>query len=1011
MQWSIPNQVIDQARELIKRDRILEVVPDEDSWQWDAMVMSDCVHHVLLDGTSKEKDWCDCPSFQEKGYCIHTVACELFLKEKYGSRLLKKEQGVQKMFSRLDMLLSSLSYEKVTPIRLYPALFCESGSYKISLKMSQENNNRKYIIKNLSEWLYLLKRGGYYQLGKETIFLYWTALGKEDQALLHLLWPLLELASDQEKRELMLSATSFLSIAHLLSEQKRLVLNNEKGQLQRQSFFPITLYCHEEDEGLLIVKEENANLIDHSFLLMNHFSYWVLDEKEQQCLKLVKLLFLDHSRLYLTKREEEIWWQHYYPQFKQNITIVLDEKLEKKMINAPLHCSFEVDLMQSRLQITPMTHYKTEQGVLGKSLNQYVIRDIEKENDILSYFKQQHYTQKKNHFVKTASVENIFSFFNKDYEKLKQWGEVTISQTLQDKQPRPVDLEIQAREKNKYLEINFDISKITPEEILPFIESIQKNDHFFETINGEWLDLTSDSVKEMKKMIQANDKQLTKEGTLKLTNTALLSLPKQIHSSEKLKEIKRYLGREQRYPLKSFGHLSVPLRAYQKEGVRFLKMLFDFGLSGILADDMGLGKTIQVLAYLSLQKDEGYNKTLIVVPASVIYNWEKEIQTKLPGLKVTIVHGKKEERLKKIVQKSEVWITSYASFRQDVQEYKKQFYHHLILDEAQMVKNDNSQIFKALKQIQPEQWIALSGTPIENRKEELWSLFHLILPHLLGSKTQFGQMDVTEIKRLTMPFILRRTKEEVLQELPKRQDDHFYSSLTKDQKALYLAYLKEMNQKIKDLDDDALRKQRIPILAGITRLRQICCSPALIDKHYSVTSGKLTQLMEKVKEALNEGHRLLIFSQFTSMLTILEQQLKEEQISSLMLTGKTKAIERQRLCEAFNQGQGDVFLISLKAGGSGLNLTGADIVILFDSWWNPAIEEQAAGRAHRLGQDKKVKVWHFIAKGTVEEKIEVLQHKKKVLFDQLINEQEINKQVQLTDEDLRYLLSYNEKGE
>ncbi|HFL0959743.1 TPA: DEAD/DEAH box helicase, partial [Enterococcus faecium] len=378
-----------------------------------------------------------------------------------------------------------------------------------------------------------------------------------------------------------------------------------------------------------------------------------------------------------------------------------------------------------------------------------------------------------------------------------------------------------------------------------------------------------------------------------------------------------------------------------------------------------------------------------------------------PSLSIQVINGNKKEREELLAKDTDIRVTSYASLRQDLANYQSQKIDYLILDEAQMVKNSSTKTAQALRELAVPQRFALSGTPIENNLEELWSLFATIMPGFFPTKTKFRELAAEEIAQMIRPFILRRDKQTVLKDLPEKTEMNLYSALTEEQKTVYLAYLRQMREEITSMDSEAFKKNRIGILAGLTRLRQICCDPRLFIEDYQGGSGKLEQVKDLLVAAKENKRRVLLFSQFTGMLTILQEELAELGISTFYLRGSTKPQDRLSMVDAFNAGEKDVFLISLKAGGTGLNLTGADTVILYDLWWNPAIEEQAAGRAHRIGQKNVVEVWRMISEGTIEERMDSLQQEKRELFQKVIqgNEEQLTK---LTEEDIRMILSVGE---
>jgi SNF2 family DNA or RNA helicase len=349
-------------------------------------------------------------------------------------------------------------------------------------------------------------------------------------------------------------------------------------------------------------------------------------------------------------------------------------------------------------------------------------------------------------------------------------------------------------------------------------------------------------------------------------------------------------------------------------------------------------------------------------------------------------------------------ITSYPLVRRDHSHLAKLDFHTLILDEAQAFKNHTTQTAQAVKMIQATYRFALTGTPVENRLEELWSILDAVSPALFPSRRQFNELQPQVVAKRIKPFLLRRLKRDVLKELPEKIETMQTSELLPEQKKLYLSYLVKLQQEtLKHLQDKDFQKNRIKILAGLTRLRQLCCHPALFVEDYAGGSAKFEQLLETIEECQNAGRRILIFSQFTGMLSLIGQELAEQGVSFFYLDGKTPASERVTLCNRFNEGERDLFLISLKAGGTGLNLTGADTVILYDLWWNPAVEEQAADRAHRIGQKNIVQVIRLVTQGTVEEKMFELQQKKKHLIDEVVQAGE-EAMSALSEQDIREIL-------
>ena len=466
--------------------------------------------------------------------------------------------------------------------------------------------------------------------------------------------------------------------------------------------------------------------------------------------------------------------------------------------------------------------------------------------------------------------------------------------------------------------------------------------------------------------------------------------------------------------------INADFREYQLKGFGWLWFMYTYGLNGILADDMGLGKTLQALTVLQKAKEEdGTEPTLVICPTTVVFNWESEIQKFAPTLSCLKLTGVDRKNLFKKIPEYDVIITSYALVRRDIEKLKDYNFRYVILDESQNIKNALSQTAQAVKKLNAAHKLALSGTPIENKLEELWSVFDFLMPGFLFNMSEFNQRYVNPImeradktveKRLKLqiyPFILRRMKRDVAKDLPDKMENIAYCELTDEQKDFYLQVLDSTKEELfKSIEQNGLEKSRLSIFSALLRLRQICCHPRLYDKenvkHIS-SSGKFEKLKSMLEEIISEGHRILLFSQFVNMLDIVKGWLEREGIKYEYLTGKTK--DRQAAVENFNSDPTiPIFLISLKAGGTGLNLTGADYVIHYDPWWNPAVEDQATDRAYRIGQTKKVFVYRLITKNTVEEKIQKLKTIKRNLVDSVISvDRNIVKS--LTMEDIKEIFS------
>ena len=464
--------------------------------------------------------------------------------------------------------------------------------------------------------------------------------------------------------------------------------------------------------------------------------------------------------------------------------------------------------------------------------------------------------------------------------------------------------------------------------------------------------------------------------------------------------------------------LEATLRGYQEDGFRWLGTLERLGFGGILADDMGLGKTLQVIAHVLAQKETGRGGcTLVVCPASLVYNWMSEIARFSPGFGARAVVGARPARLAALAAAgdADVIVTSYDLLRRDVEEYARMRFLRVVLDEAQYIKNPKAQVTRAVKCLDADVRLALTGTPIENRLADLWSIFDFLMPGYLGTRDQFakryegpveaGEHDGRRLLRCAIgPFVLRRLKSEVLADLPEKTESVVYSQMSPRQRKLYLATQDRLALQVQHMDKGGPQgPERLKVLAELTRLRQICCDPRLCLDGYEGGSAKLETCLELVSQARDAGHRVLVFSQFASMLDLIGQRLSAAHVTWFQLTGRTSKEARERLVRRFQAGEADVFLVSLKAGGVGLNLTAADVVIHYDPWWNVAAQDQATDRAYRIGQRRDVSVMRLVVEGTVEEKIVRMQEAKRDLAASVLDGEEV-RSLLLTRDDLLALL-------
>ena len=547
-----------------------------------------------------------------------------------------------------------------------------------------------------------------------------------------------------------------------------------------------------------------------------------------------------------------------------------------------------------------------------------------------------------------------------------------------------------SQSRNGYMGMKLDIEGVDSNEYREIFSSYKNNNRLYRMKNGAYLDLKDKDIEQAFKLIDIlniyNDFD-----NMKIPNNKAIYLEKLIEEEDLSfvngsKYVSNVVKKFDKVKSKNYEvpkDLNATLRDYQVSGFEFFKTLSDYQFGGILADEMGLGKTIQTIAFLLSNKDK---KSIVITPTALIYNWKNELEKFAPTLKVGLLHAAKSERGKILdnIDNYDVILTTYTTYKNDIDKYKNINFDYCIIDEAQNIKNPDAIITKAIKNVNAKVRFALTGTPIENNLMELWSIFDFIMPGYLYNKSKFksifvnSEKNILELKNLIKPFILRRTKKEVITELPDKIEQKIIIDLEKEHKRAYKGYVNLITRKIKENNQD-----NITVFSYLTKLRQLCLSPELMVKNYQGKNSKLDVLINIINDSSDE--KILVFSQFTKVLEVIGKRLNEENISYSYLDGKTSAKDRVKLVEEFNTNNNKVFLISLKAGGTGLNLTSANIVVHFDPWWNPAVEDQASDRAHRIGQKNVVNVIKLIAKGTAEERVINLQETKKELIEDVIN--------------------------
>lgn len=753
----------------------------------------------------------------------------------------------------------------------------------------------------------------------------------------------------------------------------------------------------------------------------------------EQCERLEPYLkiFNKTKRVVFDKNDEETILRKLIPNIQKTAdNLILSENIRKKIIFGPVSFSFYFDKEREGVSLKYKVSYEGHEfNFFDVYKDKIIYRDISKENEVYSILKSLGFEKINEKLYLIKNDYEIFSFFKYEIGKLQKYGEVFYSERFKGiRNIKKSDFKGEIRKgKFDYFELRFKLSHINEDEVINILRSFRDNVKYYRLENGEYLDLEEESLKEILNLIDSLVIDYEFEN-----DTVLIPLSKgayvenyledkqfrYIKTCDEMKIIKSRLNNIENKVFQIPYGILTELREYQRQGYNWLRTLDYLGFGGILADEMGLGKTLQTITFI-LSKSN--SKTLIVTPTSLIYNWLNEFKKFAPSLRVLVCNGTPDERKRYIesYKDYDVIITTYNMLRNDL-DYYNMFFDYCILDEAQNIKNHNSLNAKCVKKIKSRVRFALTGTPVENSIMELWSIFDFIMPGYLYDYKRFttryfrrleeSPEILEEVHRMVKPFILRRLKKNVIKELPNKIEKIMYIPLSDEQKIVYEAYAQYAKNLVqKKVENNEFKNSRIEILSYITKLRQICLDPSVIIENYNGTSGKINTLIELLEQSIEGNHKVLVFSQFTSVLKNIRGILKEKNVKFCYLDGSIASNERMKMVNEFNDGNENIFLISLKAGGTGLNLTSADIVIHFDPWWNPAVEDQATDRAHRLGQKNVVEVIKLIASGTVEEKIIELQNSKREIITKVLSE-DLNSDIlvnSLNDDEIIKLFNYS----
>lgn len=1017
---------------------------------------------ILLDETHGElvKTFCRCSDFHKNGYACKHVAGLLvhYLIERDGLSVfrnssladkLKEKTGVSDPFvpgqlkTTNSKLLNLLSQHKMTPALLPDA--SSSEIYTIECLAEQEEgrlcfelrfgSKRKYVVKDIPELIRAVQKHGSYALGKNQVRLGLEKLDAHAGRIMKFLIGLYE----EDRRSYY---SNVFLCNHNSSHQRYLgltgrnldafmeLLSGTSFQFQDK---PVTFNPDLKDFGIVLEKQEFGALLSaqsHLIISTTDWNYFLYNDQIGRvqangtgaATELLQLLS-DNPELYIRQTELPAMFNNLLPDLEKQLPICYHGLAPEDYRPEIPKFKIYLDLPQDNM-VSCQVHCiydRLNQDFLLYDDAQTDVRNQAEENTmrqaINNYFDAFNETDKS--MCLLCDDNRLYRFLLFDIPELSLLGEVFVSDALEKLKVRPMPaVSVGLRLDGLMLHMSLSSADMDMNELTELLSAYNRKKNFHRLKNGSFITMDpaqADAWATLSETWLQYGKKHPEDISVPMFRALYLDEMLKNRDHIQVDANRRYRQLILNMDLANDTEDPVPdslkplLRPYQVNGYHWIRTLKQCGFGGILADDMGLGKTLQALTFLLSEKEAGKSgdelRTLIITPASLVYNWEKEISRFTPDLSCKVISGSVSERKELLAQASgedpamdaDVWITSYDLLKRDIVGYENLTFANQIIDEAQYIKNHNTQASKTVRLIHSGFRLALTGTPIENRLSELWSIFDFLMPGFLLGYQGFRETyeeavvrgtdsEATErLRTLVHPFILRRLKRDVLLELPDKLEKSISVHLEGEQRKLYDAYAQRLRMFLAKQSPDEFRQNKLELLRELTRLRQLCCGPSLFLENYKGENAKLDTCMELVKQAIDGGHKLLLFSQFTSVLDEVEKALKKEHIKNLRIDGSVSKEERMRRVEAFNEGDIPVFCISLKAGGTGLNLTAADIVIHFDPWWNVAAQNQATDRAHRIGQKNTVMVYELIAENTIEEQIRNLQKSKQDLAEEILS--------------------------
>lgn len=932
-----------------------------------------------------------------------------------------------------QIVYSSLALNLKQSIQLEPVL--ELRRRKIMALTLKIGNEKKYIVKDIRGFLDDLSQNAKKSYGKDLEFLHnMNSFDEKSQELIRFMirheYDVLYFENSStlnkcpQARNMCFTPDALDEFFEMYSGDdvmhriKEKVLINMRFEDHNPSF---TIEVKKQEDGLYEIMLDPLEFYilegrSHIYVLMEHILYRCDEAFSKACSPLLSTYNTKKGSLLVAQDLMANFYNNVIMNVKNHMTIKGEDISEFAPL--PLLCRVYIDMPKVNVISARLIYCygKEEYNAFSTSMVNSS-RSITDEIAVRLIFMK--YMKRIDAVEGIAYIEHsqdaIYEFLDKGIDELSTTCEIFATDKFKKLQIRDsVNISMGVRIESDLLELNFDTFDFPVEELSAVLQAYRLNKRYYRMKNGSFVNIDDSALQELSSIldgIHVSDKEISTgkvrvpkyrsmyvDNSLKDTN--MIKVDRDSSFKDIVRSVRNIADSDYKIP----DSLKSILRNYQKVGYRWLKTMAEYGFGGILADDMGIGKTLQIITLLEDEKiNHPTSCSLVVCPSSLILNWESEIDKFSNVLSTILISGNSEERKAQLArsQDYDIVITSYDYLKRDIELYEELSFTYEIIDEAQYIKNHNTKNALAVKRIHSTHRFALTGTPIENSLAELWSIFDYLMPGYLYSyryfKSEFeipivkeqDPITLKELRRLVEPFILRRIKKDVLKELPEKVEHTMMVEMDEEARKLYMANLAMIRDDLQsNFKNKGFENSKIMILSMLTRLRQLCCDPRLLYENYHGVGSKVAACVEYIESCQSSNKKVLLFSQFTSLLALIEKELQKREIGYYLLKGSTPKIMRQQYVNAFNSDKTPVFLISLKAGGTGLNLTSAEVVIHFDPWWNVSAQNQATDRAYRIGQHNNVQVVKMIAKDTIEEKIMHLQELKQNLSDSIIKENE-----------------------